>query len=175
MRDSRPSRVFQRVRRRVALGLVFVVGCRRAPADHRAEVPIGSPAPAPAEVSQFSAPLIYDFDPVLRVVERVVPTTFGSLDSVHQIANDERRHYSFDAERGPFTAQARDSLVYLRATLRYAARGYYNAPTGPTLRGGGGGDSVTRPRVVVEIAAPLTLDSTWHLQSKAMLVSVEPA
>jgi hypothetical protein len=156
------------------MGLVLLVACRRDPPDH-AEVPVGSPAPAPAEVSRFSAPLTYDFEPVLSVVERVVPTTFGSLDSVHQIGNDERRHYAFEAQRGTFTAQARDSLVYLRATLRYAARGYYKPPIGPTISGGCGGDSATRPRVVVEIAAPLTLDSTWHLQSKAMLVRVEPA
>ena len=112
---------------------------------------------------------------MLRVVERVVPTKFGSLDSVHQIPNDARRHYAFEAERGPFTALATDSLIHLRATLTYAARGFYKPPIGPTISGGCGGDSASRPRVVVEIAAPLTVDSTWHLQSKATLVTVEPA
>jgi hypothetical protein len=155
--------------------VVALTACRRAPVDRDAEIPVGSPPPAPAEVSRFSAPLTYDFDPVLRVVERVVPTRFGSLDSVHQIANDARRHYAFEAERGPFTAEARDSMVYLRATLTYAARGYYKPPIGPTISGGCGGDAAARPRVVVEIAAPLTLDSAWHLQSKSTLVTVEPA
>ena len=65
-------------------------------------------------MSRFSAPLSYDFDPVLRVVERAVPIKFGSLDSIHQMPNDARRHYAFEADRGPFTTQARDSMVYLR-------------------------------------------------------------
>lgn len=155
--------------------VVFLAACRRDPVDRSADIPLGSPTPAPAELSRFSAPLTYDFGPVLRIVERVVPTKFGSLDSVHQIASDTRRHFAFEAERGAFTARAQDSLVYLRATLTYAARGYYKPPIGPTLSGGCGGDTDSRPRVVVEIAAPLTLDSAWHLQSKSTLVRVEPA
>ena len=169
------TRLRLRARRGVIAVVAVLVACRRDPIDHTADVPVGSPPPAPAEVSRFSAPLIYDFDPVLRVVERAVPTKFGSLDSVHQIPNDARRHYAFEAERGPFTALATDSLIHLRATLTYAARGFYKPPIGPTISGGCGGDSASRPRVVVEIAAPLTVDSTWHLQSKATLVTLEPA
>ena len=120
-------------------------------------------------------PVVYDFSSVLRVVEHAVPMTFGSLDSVHQIANDSRRHYAFVAVRGPFEARAEDSLVHLRATLTYAARGYYKPLVGPTLSGGCGNDPAFRPRVVIEIAAPLTLDSAWHLRSKVSLVRVGAA
>lgn len=158
----------------VAIGLV-AVACRRDPVERVADIPLGSPPPPPAELSRFSAPLTYDFSGVLRVVDRAVPTTFGSLDSVHVMGSDTRRHYAFVATRGPFSARAEDSLVYLRATISYAARGFYKPPIGPTLSGGCGGDTAARPRVVIEIATPLTLDSTWHLRSKAVLVRVEPA
>jgi hypothetical protein len=161
----------------ITVAALLATGCRRDPIDHDADLPLGSPPPAPAELSRFSAPLNYDFGPVMTVVERVVPTKFGSLDSVHQIGNDERRHYAFEAERGEFSARAQDSMVFLRAVLTYAARGFFKPPIGPTLSGGcgGGSDTASRPRVVVEIAAPLTLDSTWHLKSKSTLVTVEPA
>lgn len=157
------------------LAIVALCGCRRDPAERTADTPLDSPPPPPAELSRFSAPVAYEFGSVLSVVEHAVPTTFGSLDSVHTIADDARRHYAFVAERGSFSARAEDSLVYLRATLSYAARGYYKPPLGPTISGGCGNDSTSRPRVVIEIATPLTLDSSWHLRSKATLVRVEPA
>lgn len=127
-------------------------------------------------MSRFSAPLTYDFTAALRVVDRVVPTTFGSLDSVKQVGDDSRRHYAFAAERGPFVAYAEGNLVHLRSTLAYAARGYYKPPIAPTMSGGcGAGKPEDRPRILMELATPLTLTTDWHLQSSARVVAVEPA
>ena len=64
------------------------------------------PAPPPLELSRFNVPLRYDFSPVLAIVNRVVPRTFGSLDSVKQVGDDEHKHYAYEARRGPFTATA---------------------------------------------------------------------
>jgi len=130
------------------------------------------PPPPPAAPSRFDLPLRYDFTPVLEAVERAVPRTFGSLDSVRAIRGDDRRKYAFEATRGRFTAFARDSLVHLRTTLSYAARGYYKPPIGPTLSAGCGGDE--RPEIAVEVVTPLTLDSTWHLRSRARLAHLAP-
>jgi hypothetical protein len=135
-----------------------------------------APAPAPAEISRFSAPLAYDFSAVLRVVERAVPTKFGNLDSVKIVGTDDHRHYAFQAERGPFTAYAEGNLVHLRANLAYAARGFYKPIIGPTVSGGcGTGKPEDRPRILLELATPLTLTPNWHLKSQASLVTVEPA
>src|SRR5258707_824506 len=75
---------------------------------------VGAPAPAPAEVSRFSVPLEYDFSAVLRLVEQIVPTKFGSMDSVKIVGDDARKHYAFEAIRGPFTAFADGNLLHLR-------------------------------------------------------------
>lgn len=131
------------------------------------------PLPAP-ELSRFDAPLDYDFTPVLAVVERAVPQTFGSLDSLRQLGDDRRKHYAYAATRGRFTTFARGSEVHLRTTLAYAARGQYDPPVGPTLRAGcGRGDE--RPELVVELVTPLTLGPDWRLQSSARVVRVAPA
>ena len=110
----------------------------------------------------------------MTTVERAVPKTFGSLDSVKQVPGDERRHYAFEATRSPFTAFVRGSQVHLRTTLSYAARGYYKPVVGPTVSAGCGSGK-QRPRLTVELVTPLTLDSSWHLRSKSKLAAVERA
>jgi len=165
------------MRRRWIFLLLLTVGC-----GHEAAAPVERPAideaappPPPAEPSRFSVPLEYDFTSILRIVERAVPLKFGSIDSVHQVGDDTRRHFAFEAERGPFTAFAQGNLVHLEATLAYAVRGYYKPIVGPTLSAGCGGRIDQRPRIVVELATPLTITSNWHLASQARLVSITPA
>ncbi|HEY0776389.1 MAG TPA: DUF4403 family protein [Gemmatirosa sp.] len=106
-----------------------------------------------------------------------MPRTFGSLDSARRVGDDDRKHYAFVATRAPFVATIDGGQVRLRTTLAYAARGYYRTPLGATLQAGcgGGGRDAARPRVVVELAAPLTLAPDWHLRSAARLVRLEPA
>lgn len=153
-------------------------GCRERPSavdSTRAETEFELPPPAPPDTSRFSVPLDYDFTAILRVVERAVPKQFGSLDSVRQAGDDARRHYAFEATRGPFTAFADGRLVHLQATLDYAVRGWYKPIIGPTIGAGCGKDPHTRPRLVIEMATPLTLTDNWHLASHAQIVRVEPA
>ena len=160
---------------RFFLVLALVGGCtREAPSTSPEPPDVAAPAPAPPELSRFSVPLEYDFTAVLRLVEQIVPTTFGSMDSVKTVGDDTRKHYAFEAVRGPFTAFAEGNLLHLRATFAYSARGYYKPIIGPTLSGGCGG-SKERPRVVVELATPIGLSDNFHLVSKARIVRVEPA
>ncbi|MEO8620857.1 MAG: DUF4403 family protein [bacterium] len=135
--------------------------------------PDAAPAPAPAQLSRLSVPLQYDFTAVLRLVEQIVPTRFGSMDSVRQVGDNDRRHYAFEATRGPFTAFADGNLMHLRATISYQGRGYFKPPIGPTISAGCG-QGKEQPRLVVELATPLTLTSNWHLASKARIVTVAP-
>jgi hypothetical protein len=96
------------------------------------------------------------------------------MDSVRQVGDNDRRHYAFEATRGPFTAFADGNLLHLRATIAYQARGYLKPPIGPTISAGCG-QGKEQPRLVVELATPLTLTSDWHLASKARVVNVAPA
>ncbi|HYD51329.1 MAG TPA: DUF4403 family protein [Gemmatimonadaceae bacterium] len=165
--------------RAVLLGLVLALGCGRdAPeggtSGGTANAGGGGAPPPPPTPSHFDVPLEYDFTPVLETVERAVPRTFGSLDDVRTIRGDERRRYAYVATRGPFTTFMRDTLVHLRARLAYAARGWYEPPIGPTLSAGCG-DRGQRPLIDVELVTPLTLDSTWHLRSRARLARLVPA
>ena len=156
--------------------LASIAACSHeaAPVD-RPIIDEAAPPPPAADQSRFSVPLEYDFTSILRIVERAVPLKFGSIDSVHQVGDDTRRHFAFEAERGPFTAFAQGNLVHLEATLAYAVRGFYKPVIGPTLSAGCGGRIDQRPRIVVELATPLTLTSNWHLASQARLVSIKPA
>jgi hypothetical protein len=154
-----------------------LAGCRADSTARTApDLPESAPPPPRAELSRFSVPLSYDFSTILPVIERVVPTTFGSIDSVRQVGSDDHRHYAFQAERGPFVAYADGDLVHLRAELSYEARGFYKPPIGPTISGGcGGGKPEDRPRIRLELATPLTLSSEWHLTSHARVTTLEPA
>ena len=158
----------------VGCALALLACSRESPSTTPPPPEIEAPAPAPVPLSRFSVPLEYDMTAVLRLVEQVVPKTFGSMDSVKQIGDDKRKHYAFEARRGPFTAFAAGREVHLRATLAYSARGYYKPPIGPTLSAGCGKGN-ERPRIVLELATPLSLTPDWHLVSRARLVRIEPA
>jgi len=157
------------------LALASAAGCApEAPATANVP-PIGAaPPPPPAELSRFSVPIAYDFTSMLPVVERAVPRTLGSLDSIRMIGTDSRRHYAFEAHRGPFTAFVQGREVHLRSTIGYEARGFYKPIIGPTL-GAGCGTEEDHPRIVLELATPLTLTDRWHLSSHARLVHLGPA
>jgi hypothetical protein len=168
-------------------GLVFLfpllaaasfAACSRQPSaadSSRVETEFELPPPAAPETSRFSVPLDYDFTAILRVVERAVPKTFGSMDSVRQAGDDDHRHYAFEATRGPFTAFADGRLVHLQATLDYSVRGWFKPFIGPTISAGCGKDPKARPRLIIEMATPLNLTDNWHLASHAQIVRVEPA
>ncbi len=159
-----------------ATGLLLAAAActRERPTVEPAAPDLAAPAPSPGAPSRFNVPIEYDMTAVLRTVEEVVPTTFGSMQDVKQMGDDDRRHYAFEAKRGRFTAFARGSRVHLRATLTYSARGWYKPPIGPTLSAACG-EGAEKPRVVVELATPLSLGAGWHLKSDASIVSIAPA
>ena len=162
-------------RRAVMLLLPALLACAAdAPPTRTEAYADGAPAPSTAALSRFSVPLEYDVTAVLRLVDSIVPRTFGSMDDIRALNGDSRKRYAFEATRGRFTAFAAGREMHLRATFSYRARGYYKPPIGPTLSAGCGGAS-ERPRIVVELATPLTLTSDWHLATRARLVTIRPA
>jgi len=168
--------------RAIAAALLAAVATVVAPACARDRpgavvaraVPDKLPPPPPLALSHFNLPVTYDFSPVLAIVERVVPATFGSIDSLHAVATNDRMHYAYEATRGQFTAFAQGRLLHLRTTLSYSARGVYKPPIGPTVSAGCGLGN-DRPRVTVELVTPLTLGANWHLVSHASIERLAPA
>lgn len=159
----------------VVLLLPALLACSREAPSTKTEPPdLGAPAPSAPALSRFSVPLEYDVTAVLRLVDQVVPKTFGSMDSIRAINGDSRKHYAFEATRGPFTAFATGREMHLRATFAYRARGYYKLGFAPTISAGCG-SAKEQPRIVVELATPLTLTTDWHLRSRARLVTIRPA
>ncbi len=158
----------------LAAGVTLAACARETPGVRVDADLLAAPPPPAPPLSRFSVPLEYDFTPILRVVEESVPRTFGSIDSVRTMGDDKRKHYAFEATRGKFTTFADGRELHLRATISYQARGYYKPRIGPTLSAGCGG-ATERPRLVVELATPLTLTANWHLASRARLVSIAPA
>ena len=159
----------------VVVPLLALLACSREAPSTKTEPPdVGAPPPSPPALSRFSVPLEYDVTAVLRLVDQVVPRTFGSMDSIRNVNGNSRRRYAFEATRGPFTAFATGREMHLRATFAYRARGYYKPPVAPTISVGCGNDK-EQPRIVVELATPLTLTEDWHLRSRARLVTIRPA
>ncbi len=159
----------------VAVLVLALTACRRDGSSSAGNPTAETELPAPRPIlSRFTVPLDYDFTPVLAIVERAVPKTFGSIDSVKQAGDDTRRHYAFEATRSPFTVFVDGSMVHLHATLAYQARGYYKPVIGPTIQAGCG-SAERRPKIVVELVTPVSLDSTWHLRSRVRLKRVAPA
>jgi hypothetical protein len=158
---------------------VFAASCNRDKRPPTRENPADTAISTSEEVaipvlSRFEAPLAYDFTPILAIVERAVPKTFGSLDSVRQVGNDKRKHYAFVATRDTFTTFMRGELAHLRTTISYRAKGYYKPPIGPTI-GAGCGDEKEQPKIQIELVTPLTLSRNWHLRSESRLARLEPA
>lgn len=86
------------------------------------------------------------------------------------VGDDPNRHYAYEAVRGPFTTFVRGNEVHLRATLAYAARGWFKPRFGPTIGAGCGGDTpADRPRITVELVTPLTLTPDWHLSARTRI------
>ena len=103
-----------------------------------------------------------------------MPRTFGSMDSVRSINGDARKHYAFEATRGPFTAFATGREMHLRATFAYAGARLLQAAVGPTISAGCGrreGTPAHRRRAGDAALA----DPDWHLVSHARLVTIKPA
>ena len=154
--------------------LVGLAACRGGAAPG-STTDLGEPPPPVIPESRFDVPLTYDVTHVLGKVERAVPTQFGSMDSVHQVGDDDSRHYAFEATRSAFTAFGAGAEFHLRATLAYEARGYYKLGFAPTLSAGCGTSTDHPPRLVVELATPLSLSADWHLVSHVRLVRASPA
>ncbi len=160
----------------VLLGVAVALGgCGGRAAPSAAGIDAPEPPPPVMSLSRFDVPLTYDITKVLGVVDRAVPTEFGSLDSVHQVGDDDRKHYAFHATRGPFTAFGRGTEFHLRATLEYEARGFFKFGFAPTVSAGCGTSTDRPPRLVVELATPLSLSANWHLVSHVRLVRASPA
>ncbi|CAN5386320.1 DUF4403 family protein [soil metagenome] len=159
---------------RCVIPFALLVGCTRESPSVLPEPPDIAPSPAAARASRLSVPLQYDFTSILRLVDSIVPKKFGSMDEIKQMGDNDHRHYAFEAVRGPFTAFADGNLLHLRSTLTYQARGYMKPVIGPTFSAGCGGGK-DDPRLVVELATPLSLTDDWHLASRARVVSVKPA
>jgi len=96
------------------------------------------------------------------------------MDSVRMIGTDARRHYAFEARRQQFTAFAQGRELHLRAVVGYQARGFYKPIVGPTISAGCG-DETEPPRMVLELATPITLTDEWRLASRVRLVRLAPA
>jgi hypothetical protein len=181
-RAVRPPRIADRVLLPALWAAAAAPGAtacgRDRPAERAARAPAAAAPPlAPPPMSHFTVPLDYDVSALLPIVERTVPRTFGSLDERHPLGDDARKQYAYTAARGPFVATIDGPVVRLRSTLSYAGRGYYRTPLRATIGAGCGAEDAggRRPRLVVELAAPLTLGADWHLRARTRLVRLDPA
>jgi 16S rRNA (guanine966-N2)-methyltransferase len=155
-----------------------VAGCDRTP---RVNAPEPELRADPEDVdrlpvSLLRAPVIYDLRSAVDAMEEAVPRAFGALDERHPHPDNDRVHVAFEVERSPFQWSLNGDTARIVTTLRYRGRGWYDPPLAPEVSAScGTGDEEPRPRAVLTLVSPLTVDEGWRLRSNARVESIVPA
>jgi hypothetical protein len=136
------------------------------PATREDVHPVSSPPP-----SVISVPLEIPIRPLVALVEGAVPRAFGDLEQFERLPTNDRVRVAFELERTPFRASVADDIARLQTTVLYAVRFSYGLPALPDLGGSCGVDG-PRPRLIVTIESPISLDEEWGLRTRARVGEV---
>ncbi len=175
---SRSCRPIVRAGARLALcGLALgaVQGCRDAP-RLRPAPPTASTAGGvitpPAVSSRFTVPVVIDVSALIAEVERQLPATWGSLDSLRTMG-DDGPPVAFELRRDAFTGEMREGKAVLETTVHYRFRTRIDLPLLPDAPASCGTNG-PEPRMRVEVSAPLGLTGDWRLVAGAHELSLSP-
>jgi hypothetical protein len=119
----------------------------------------------PVATSYLDVPVRYDLAPALKWLEAEVPRRIGDLEDRTAVSGNDRLHYAYTVDRGPFQVDVEGRTAILQATVSYRARAWYNPPVLPEVSATcGGGDQ--RPRARLAIATTVQLTSGWTLRPR---------
>jgi hypothetical protein len=159
------------------LALCAAVACGRAgrldpdPPRHQPD----SIIPPAAPLSTISVPLEIPVGVLSDLLERAVPRTFGTVDSMLPVPREGRASVAVALERGPFRVRIDGQQARIETTIGYALRVNYAMPALPDLGGSCGTGSSARPRLRVAIGSPVSIDRDWSLRTRASVGAVGPA
>jgi hypothetical protein len=161
----------------LALCLCFAAsGCSRQKLDiPKAEVSADDP-PEPADTqpnSYVSAPIVFDFRPVIEQIEQRIPRVIGSIekDTRKQVMTSPKVWVAAELTRAPLQFSFKDNTVTVSTSFEYRANAWakpllitYNVSCGMGKE---------RPRLDLTVSTTYDLTSNWHLKTKSRLVKFD--
>ncbi len=126
-------------------------------------------------VSTLNAQIRVDLTPIFADLEDAVPHSMGDLERRHPLHSNDRVHVAWQFDRDPFSATLHGDTARIATVLHYSARAWYNPPIAPELSAScGTGDDEARPRVLVALAARISLSRDWKLAAHSWVQRVAP-
>jgi hypothetical protein len=132
---------------------------------------VAEPGPAPA--STVASPIRIPLTVLTDLLDEEIPTSYGDIEKRESLPDHERTQLAFHLRRGPFTASLEGSTATIAVTIAYAVRAFYDPPVLPEVSGScGTDDDEARPRLRVTMRAPVAIDPSWRLHTRARVVDV---
>ena len=156
--------------------LLAVAGCSRQKLDTPpAEVSVNDLAEPPDTQpnSYVSAPIVFDFRPLIAQVEQRIPRVIGSIDKEtrKQVMSSPKVWVAAELTRSPFEFTFKDNTVTISTSFEYRANAWakpllitYNVSCGMGKE---------RPRLNLTVSTTYDVTANWHLKSKTRLVKFD--
>ena len=156
--------------------LLAAAGCKRQTLDiPEADVSINDlPEPADTQPNSYvSAPIVFDFRPVIEQIEQRIPRVIGSIDKEtrKQVMSSPKVWVAAELTRSPFDFTFKDNTVTVSTSFEYRA----NAWAKPLLitHNVSCGMGKERPRLNLTVSSTYDLTPNWHLKTKTRLVKFD--
>jgi len=156
--------------------LLAVAGCRHQKLEiPEAEVSVNDlPEPADTQPNSYvSAPIVFDYRPLIEQIEQRIPRVIGSVDKEtrKQVSKSPKVWVAAELTRSPLEFTFKDNTVTVSTAFEYRANAWakpllitYNVSCGMGKE---------RPRLRLTVSTTYDLTSNWHLQTKTRLVKFE--
>ncbi len=156
--------------------MLAIAGCRHQKLEiPEAEVSVEDlPTPADSQPNSYvSAPIVFDYRPLIAQIEERIPRVIGSVDKEKRklVVQSPKVWVAAELTRSPLQFTFKDNTVTVSAEFEYRA----NAWAKPLLvvHHVSCGMGKERPRLRLTVSTTYDLTSTWHLKTKSRLVKFD--
>ena len=156
--------------------LLVATGCGRQKLDIPAAEVSVSDLPEPADTqpnSYVSAPIIFDYRPLIEQIEQRIPRVIGSVEKEtrKQVMSSPKVWVAAELTRSPLEFTFKDNTVTVSTSFEYRANAWakpllitYNVSCGMGKE---------RPRLNLTVSTTYDVTSNWHLKTKSRLVKFD--
>jgi len=156
--------------------LLAVTGCRHQKLEiPEAEVSVDDlPAPADTQPNSYvSAPIVFDYRPLIEEIEQRIPRVIGSVDKDKRklVVKSPKVWVAAELTRSPLEFTFKDNTVTVSAAFQYRANAWAKPflVVIPVSCGMG----KEKPRLRLTVSSTYDITPNWHLQTKSRLVKFE--
>ena len=156
--------------------LLAVAGCRHQKLDiPEAEVSVDDlPVPPDSQPNSYvSAPIVFDYRPLIAEIEQRIPRVIGSVDKDKRklVVKSPKVWVAAELTRSPLEFTFKDNTVTVSAAFQYRANAWAKPflVVIPVSCGMG----KEKPRLRLTVSSTYDITPNWHLQTKSRLVKFE--